>query len=439
MNPLYSSPLHPPPTLTVCASCRSPFPDSDRIASPKVAEILERDIGLESPAQLDSQLVARSNSESCGSTMISQGSSSVCSKGNKLIQSKSGAHSSSESSETRMAESNDGEDQFNSKSYSHSVDESESSHGESAGSCSASSGDQCTRVDSRGSSYDGASLPSRYTESRDDADSRAETGPSCLNSEARSNAYHTLLLYAYTALSVPPPFEVIEKGGENDKTRVIYPPVLSSHVALGQFDAMSKILDRLSTEGIEVLKLNRERNWQPRFLTVTKEVMWFRKTNDVRFCGVDSYPRGLLWVKKFDQEKPHSISSINKNGQGGLLFSALDHISLMKDDHPLSRKQKKGKFKDSVTLVLHSCSGETKREILFRCVNKDDAFALSSVFQAILDRLGDDNLHSQTIKRGQLKVDVQTTESMGRHLNPKTPLALSKAFSPRVNNDRWEL
>lgn len=359
------------------------------------------------------------------------------SKGSEVNRSKFGEQIT-ESYSTGMALSKSREDRLNSFSYSNSGDESESAdEGSDDGSLASFDDDKYNiQADSRVSSEEGESLPSRYTESRDDTDSRAETGQNSLTSVARSNAYHKLLLYAYTALSVPPPSEAVEKGRGVKKDYIIYPPVLSSSDAVLRCEEMSRILNRFRTEGVEVLKLNRERHWQSRFLTVTKEVIWFRKTSDVRFCGVDSYPRGLLWVKKFDQDKQHSLASINKNGQGGLLFSTIQYISLMKDNHPLSRKQKKGKFKDSITLVLHACSNGSKREILFRCMNKDDAFALSSTFQAILDRLGDDYLNSKN-RREQPKVNVTTTEVIGRH--PKTPLALSKAFSPRVNEDRWEL
>ena len=352
----------------------------------------------------------------------------------------SDAQSTSKSIGAGLSLSNDDdEDQTNFKSSSNSTDKSESTNEDSYGAISATLDDDTyTRSESQASSFEVASLPSRYTKSRDETNSGAEMGRN-LNSDARSNAYHKLLLYAYAALSVPPPSEVVEKREDTENDRFIYPPVITPHDAVVRFDEMRKMLDRLSTKGIEVLKLNRERNWQPRFLTVTKEVMWFRKSNDLRYCGIDSYPRGLLWVKKFDQDKQCSLSSITKNGQGGLLFSAIQYISLTKDNHPLSRKQKKGKFKDSVTLILHSSSNDKTREILFRCMNKDDAFALSSSFQAILDRLSDDNLKNHQIGREQLKVNVTKMESTGRHPNPKTPLVLSKAFSPRVNDDRWEL
>ncbi len=406
---LYYNRIHQQNSQFVSLCCSLSLLDSESTSSPQKNEA-ERNIDSKTSNQIYSNLVARSNSESIGSTVMGSDSRSLSSKASKVEQVVSDAQSITESIGAGRSLSNDDENQINSKSNSNSTDESESTYKDSYGGISATSDDDtCTRDESQASPFEVATLPSRYTERRDETNSSSQN----LNSDARSDAYHKLLLYAYTALSVPPPSEVAEK--------------------------MRKILDRLSTKGIEVLKLNRERNWQPRFLTVTKEVMWFRKTNDLRYYGIDSYPRGLLWVKKFDQDKQCSLSSITKNGQGGLMFSAIQYISLTKDNHPLSRKQKTGKFKDSVTLILHSCSNDKTRDILFRCMDKDDAFALSSSFQAILDRLNDENRKNLQIGRGQLKVNVTTTESTGRHPNPKTPLALSKAFSPKVNVDRWEL
>mmetsp|Transcript_8697 Transcript_8697/g.19527 ORF Transcript_8697/g.19527 Transcript_8697/m.19527 type:complete len:201 (+) Transcript_8697:2-604(+) len=200
------------------------------------------------------------------------------------------------------------------------------------------------------------------------------------------------------------------------------------------------MLAKLSNEGMEVLKLNREKKWQSRFLTITKEVMHFKKSDDVRFSGIDSSPMGLLWLKKFDRSKQHTVASIDKNGKGGLLFTGIQYVSVMKDNHPLSRKQKKGKFKDSITFVLHT--NGSKREILFRCMSKEDAFALSAGFQAILDRIRDGISTNQKHGIGQLKKMTIDTDLVGA--TPKTPLSSAKPFSPKaiaspIAEDRWEV
>ncbi|KAL3796049.1 hypothetical protein ACHAW5_007832 [Stephanodiscus triporus] len=206
-----------------------------------------------------------------------------------------------------------------------------------------------------------------------------------------------------------------QAGSSQDNERLsveVNFPLLSSP------ENVSRVFDRLRNEGIEVLKLNREKNWQPRFLTITAEI--------VNFGGNDSFPAGLLWVKKFDQAKQHTMASVDKKGKGGIMFTRIDHISVTKDNHALNRKQKKGMFKDSITLALHSIRSGSQREILFRCMSKGDAFALSSGFQAILDRIRFEQQKTNKKRNiGQLK--VITTDSR-EELDSTTPIA-----------DRWEL
>ena len=182
-------------------------------------------------------------------------------------------------------------------------------------------------------------------------------------------------------------------------------------------DNASQVFDRLRREGVEVLKLNREKNWQSRFLTITAET---------QFAGNASIPVGLLWLKRFDQGKPYTLASIDKKGKGGILFNGIESIAVTKDKNALNRKQKNGKFKDSITFALYS----NKREILFRCMTKEDAFALSLGFQAILDHIR--SAQQKAIKkfargRGQLKV-ITTSDSM-QELDSTTP----------VESDQWEL
>lgn len=261
---------------------------------------------------------------------------------------------------------------------------------------------------------------------------------------AQSKAYEKLLRYAYTALSVPPPTEIIEKGEEGpDNDTVLYPAVLSPQDAVQRRESMDKLLAKLSSEGMEVLKLNRENKWQQRFLTITREVMQFKKSDDIRFSGINTCPKGLLWVKKFDS-KNHTVASIGKDGKGGMLFNAIQHVSVTKDNHPLSRKQKKGKFKDSITFSLHSNTNGMKRKVLFRCMTKEDVFALSAGFQAIIDRIDNDASTSKG-KGKQNKLSIETKDLISPP--PRTPLASTKPFSPKavatpifkLPEDRWEV
>ena len=145
---------------------------------------------------------------------------------------------------------------------------------------------------------------------------------------------------------------------------------------------LSMLLTRLRKEGIEVLKLNRENKWQPRFLTVTKEAI--DSGNESLF---DVCPRGLLWLKKFDPSKAYTeVSITGKNRKGGILLTEVSRISIRThNEHPLSKKQMKGKFKNSITFVLHT--NGLKGDILFRCLDKNDAFALSAGLQQCFQEL----------------------------------------------------
>lgn len=163
-------------------------------------------------------------------------------------------------------------------------------------------------------------------------------------------------------------------------------------ILAAQAERTRQIFDRLNHSAIEVLKLNREMNWQRRFLTVTDEVLAFEKT---AVGGIDSCPVGLLWVKKFDHGKHHTLASLGKNGKGGMLFKWIEHMSVTKDNYPLNRKQMKGKFKNSITLALYLNADGYKREMLFRCANSEDAFALSTGFQMMLDFMKKEGLTDQ--------------------------------------------
>ncbi|KAL3787587.1 hypothetical protein HJC23_000075 [Cyclotella cryptica] len=256
--------------------------------------------------------------------------------------------------------------------------------------------------------------------------------------EEQSRAYEKLLFYAYTALTVPPPSDFGEKGDEPDPKSacIVYPPVLSPRGAELRCEAMKQLLTRLGEEGMEVLKLNRERKWQPRFLTITKEVVWFKKSDDIRYSKIDCCPQGLLWVKKFNgHSKEHSVTSVGKNGKGGIMFSGIKSVSVTTDNFTLSKKQKKGKFNDSFTFVLHSDFGGTKRDILFRCCSKEDICTLSAGFQAIIDRIKNETVVvPRKLKSQQDKLPMPMEQVI-------SPRAVAKPFSPKTSesDDRWEV
>ncbi len=260
--------------------------------------------------------------------------------------------------------------------------------------------------------------------------------------EVQSQAYEKLLLHAYTALSMPPPSEIIEKGEASEVyDATIKPPFRQRGREEGlRSDALNVFFERINESGMEVLKLNREKKWQQRFLTITKEVLWFKKNeNNGR---IDSCPRGLLWVKN-THSKERSVDNIGKNGRGGVLFANIESVSVTKDDFPLNRKQKRGKFKDSYTFVLHSNVNGSCRDILFRCEMKEDVCILSAGFHEILDRIKNDKMMNLTqIREPLLPLSTNANDRIRTPL--QSPTAATKAFSPKAAagpavNDRWEV
>lgn len=255
-------------------------------------------------------------------------------------------------------------------------------------------------------------------------------------SEAQKEAHEALLLYAYTALSVPPPTTLVEKGEGAETNSTIYPSID------GGVREMGIMMERFRSQGIAVLKLNTHNQWQPRVLTVTKEVNVFNKTDDARYKGIDSCPKGLLWLKKFSDSE-HSIASIiGKKGKGGVFFSTIESVSVTKGIHPLSKKQQKGAFKDSYTFVLFVNDNGSKREIYFRVASKDDVILLSAGFQAVIDRVKND----EHLKPRSFKLTVDTMVSGGRSvplsplLSPTQPLSgTRKAVANPISDNRWEV
>jgi len=260
--------------------------------------------------------------------------------------------------------------------------------------------------------------------------------------ELQSQAYEKLLLYAYTSFSMPPPSNIIEKGGSKEVNDVaIQLPSQEPEKEDGiRTDEMNTFLEKLNGSGMEVLKLNREKKWQQRFLTITKEVTWFKKNeND---GSIDSFPKGLLWAKNI-HSKERSVDDIGKNGKGGTLFADIESVSVTKDNFTLNRKQKRGKFKNSYTFVLRSNVNGSNRDILFRCMTKDDVCILLAGFHEILHRIKND----EVLKQNQIREPLRplSTNANDRIETPlKSPTASAKPFSPKaaggpVLDDRWEV
>ena len=160
----------------------------------------------------------------------------------------------------------------------------------------------------------------------------------------------------------------------------------------------------LKNKGVQVLKLNRDRKWQIRFLTVSKEVTFLTSdtstttTTDQELALAGdplSHPQGFLWVKKFSHKTQYSIATIDKQGKGGIFMTNLQGVGY--NDHtvdatlPSLSKKQRDKFNDSVSLTIHgshpSAGPVQPREIVIRCLCPEDAEFLVSGIHAVVTML----------------------------------------------------
>ncbi len=149
----------------------------------------------------------------------------------------------------------------------------------------------------------------------------------------------------------------------------------------------------------EVLKLNRENKWQTKYLTVSKEGSWLNNDTgskvDSCFC-----PLALLWVKKLNSSNDHSVTTIDKQGRGGMIFTHLSKVKVGKGrakGYPLSKKQS-DKFRDSVIVTLFSDGGKGSG-VTFRCT-KGAAENISVGCSAIIDVLRGQKSSKKNIANG---------------------------------------
>ena len=169
--------------------------------------------------------------------------------------------------------------------------------------------------------------------------------------------------------------------------------MLAAKSAIMQRQILEKFCIRLKNQGMDVLKMNRDKKWQDRVLTVSKEVTYLSQGKNTIFSGDRGHcPQGLLWAKKFNTKtREHSVADIDKTGKGGMLLSNLQGASLGNvTDYPLSKKQLQGEFKDSVVVVLHTAEDGypgNLRDVVLRCKSMDDATFICSGCKAIADTL----------------------------------------------------
>jgi hypothetical protein len=126
---------------------------------------------------------------------------------------------------------------------------------------------------------------------------------------------------------------------------------------------------KIKNSPYEVLKLNRENKWQTRFLTVSKEGTWLKSGKDISNGDACFCPLALLWVKKLTRSNDHSVTTIDQQGRGGVIFAHLVKAKVENElatRFPLTKKQA-DKFRDSLVVRIYSDSGDKTSGITFRC------------------------------------------------------------------------
>jgi len=156
---------------------------------------------------------------------------------------------------------------------------------------------------------------------------------------------------------------------------------------------MEKFSKQLTAVGVEVLKLNRRKQWQIRYFTVSKEQIPLSaheaivKTGDIARC-----PKALLWLKKFNPKNGgYGIINIDKDGHGGMLLVDLVDIQVKDSkadtlENPIPKKLL-DKFKNSVLVMVQYKTRDILRSIEFRCKDNDEAQFLCTCMRVIGDLL----------------------------------------------------
>jgi hypothetical protein len=160
----------------------------------------------------------------------------------------------------------------------------------------------------------------------------------------------------------------------------------STPLSHSQRRILEKFSSTLKNHGLEVLKLNRHTKWETRYLTVSKEVHWLNAGESNRLSGDRGQcPLGMLWLKRFNAGKRHSVELIKDQGRGGFWFSHLTKVSAASRtevNYPTSGKLQE-KFKDSVPVIVE-CQN---RSLTFLCKTTDEAHFLCTGLRVVMDVL----------------------------------------------------
>ncbi|KAG7353527.1 hypothetical protein IV203_002882 [Nitzschia inconspicua] len=192
-------------------------------------------------------------------------------------------------------------------------------------------------------------------------------------------------------------------------------PILLS---FSQRSLMEKFSKQLTAVGVEVLKLNRRKQWQTRYFTVSKEQIALSAHEAISQTGELAHcPKALLWLKKFNPKNGgYGITNIDKDGHGGMLLVDLVEIQVSDAkseslENPLPKKLME-KFKESVLVTLRYKMNGMMRSIEFRSKDNDEAQFLCTCMRVIRDLLRRErSLRQKSNKLEQKKTSAKTLSS----------------------------
>jgi hypothetical protein len=145
---------------------------------------------------------------------------------------------------------------------------------------------------------------------------------------------------------------------------------------------LQQLTDQMRNTGLEVLKLGKRNIWQPRVLTVSRESI-----GDAGNCG--HCPKALLWLKTHPS-KPGSVSSIRKNGRGGMFLFCVRHITLVPQGMTPPIPCQFSKYKlFAVVLMTYTFNG-VDRSIQLAFKSQPDADKFISWMREIEQLIGDE-------------------------------------------------
>lgn len=163
-----------------------------------------------------------------------------------------------------------------------------------------------------------------------------------------------------------------------------------SQFSASQRRILEKFSSTLKHQAMEVLKLNRDKKWQTRYLVVSKEVLWLNAAEVNRDSGDRGQcPLGILWAKRFNPSKDYSITAIDRQGRGGMHFDQLVKVSASgrsDSGHPLSKKQQE-KFQESVAINIEYNQNGSPKSVVLLCRTTDAAHFLCTGLRVVMDVL----------------------------------------------------